>query len=557
MEELVRAEKQMEANPNSALAVLNSIRSPQKMSKAHYAEYCLLLTEARDKNYYRFTSDSLIRVAVAYYEGMKDNRKLPKAYYYRGRVCQELKEIPYSLEYYLKAERAAGEHADNARLASRIYYNMGSIYTQLHLYEDAMSAYKKAEHYLYVGKDSVGLPFVLRNIARIYHVTEAPDSAVFYYRQAVALSEKVHNQDALLSSLWEIAGLYIDLGEYGEAASCLYKVARLMPDKSAPDQLKLTYAHFYQQTGKSDSALYYLNQSIQSENIYTKAASYYRLYQIAKAGQNYRQALAYADTCHLYKDSIAQQAGREESLRIQYLYNFQKITAEKEQLKRRNNQKQQLIILLIIISFSGILFTVMLFLYQRQHRKNELLIKEKQLRLQKELYEKSLKHIEENMRKIASLTDKVQKNEARLNQTEKALLEKQMELLRQGNSQIELTDEKKRFQYETLLSSPIYKSLKNTTPGETLNKELWNAFKQTADQIYDCLETKLRVYCPKISGIELKVCYLINTGFSITEIAHLIGRTNSAVTHCRKRLYEKIHGSPGSGDDLDRFIANL
>jgi hypothetical protein len=446
MEELVRAEKQMEANPNSALAVLNSIRSPQKMSKAHYAEYCLLLTEARDKNYYRFTSDSLIRVAVAYYEGMKDNRKLPKAYYYRGRVCQELKEI---------------------------------------------------------------------------------------------------------------AGLYIDLGEYGEAASCLYKVARLMPDKSAPDQLKLTYAHFYQQTGKSDSALYYLNQSIQSENIYTKAASYYRLYQIAKAGQNYRQALAYADTCHLYKDSIAQQAGREESLRIQYLYNFQKITAEKEQLKRRNNQKQQLIILLIIISFSGILFTVMLFLYQRQHRKNELLIKEKQLRLQKELYEKSLKHIEENMRKIASLTDKVQKNEARLNQTGKALLEKQMELLRQGNSQIELTDETKRLQYETLLSSPIYKSLKNTTPGETLNKELWNAFKQTADQIYDCLETKLRVYCPKISGIELKVCYLINTGFSITEIAHLIGRTNSAVTHCRKRLYEKIHGSPGSGDDLDRFIANL
>jgi hypothetical protein len=149
------------------------------------------------------------------------------------------------------------------------------------------------------------------------------------------------------------------------------------------------YARFYQHTEKNDSALFYLNQSIQSKNIYTKAASYYRLYQIAKAGQHYKQALDYADTYHLYKDSIAQQAGREESLRIRNLYNFQKVTAEKEQLEQRNNQQRQLIIFLAVISLSGALFTVTLFLYQRQRRKNEVLIKERKLRLQRELYEKA------------------------------------------------------------------------------------------------------------------------------------------------------------------------
>ncbi|MDR1202816.1 MAG: hypothetical protein LBL58_14475, partial [Tannerellaceae bacterium] len=280
-EELAWVENLMESRPDSVLALLDSIPSPEKMSKAHYAEYCLLLTEARDKNYYTFMSDSLIRVAVVYYEGVKDARKLSKAYYYMGRVHQELQEIPYALEYYRKAERAAGVHVDDTKLASRIYNSMGSIYTQLHLYADAMVAYEKAEHYLYACKDSVGVPFVWRNIARIYRVTEQSDSAVFYYRQAITLSERVHNQKALLSSLTEITGLYIDTGEYSEAEICLSEISMLLSDISASDQLKLIYGRFYQHTGKGDSALFYLNQSLQSKDIYTKAASYYRLYQIA------------------------------------------------------------------------------------------------------------------------------------------------------------------------------------------------------------------------------------------------------------------------------------
>ncbi|MDR1162111.1 MAG: hypothetical protein LBK45_07200, partial [Tannerellaceae bacterium] len=466
MEELVRVEKQMETYPDSALVLLDSILSPEKMSRAHYAEYCLLLTEARDKNYCLFksdsTSDSLIRTAVAYFEGVKGHRKLPKAYYYMGRVHQEQKEIPYALEYYLKAESAAG---DDARLASRIYNSMGSIYTQLHLYDDAMLAYKRSEHYLYDSKDSIGIPFVLRNMARIYHAVGKPDSAAFYYQQAILLSEKTHNQKALFSSLTEIAALYIDIGEYSETATCLSEISRLMPDKSASDQLKLIYARFYQHTGKGDSALFYLNQSLQSKNISTKAASYYRSYQIAKAGQNYKQALDYADTYHLYKDSITQQEEREESLRVQNLYNFQKITSEKEQLEQMYNKKQHLITYLTIISLSCILFVIIFFLYQRQRRKNEVLTRERQSRLQKEFYEKSQERIKENMLQIASLTDKLQENETLLDQTEKALMEKQLELLRHGNYQIELTHENKKLQYEKLVSSSIYNCLKNKTSG--------------------------------------------------------------------------------------------
>jgi len=185
IKELNQAEKLMSSHPDSALLVLESIVSPEKMRKADYAEYCLLLIEARDKTYFAFTSDSVIRVAEAYYEKMKDEQKLAKVYYYQGRVHQEIQEIPYALEYYLQAKDIAGEGLENARLLSRIYNSIGSLYTRLHIYDDAMEAYKEAEHYLCACEDSVGLPFVLRNMARIYHATEKLDSAAFYYLQTI------------------------------------------------------------------------------------------------------------------------------------------------------------------------------------------------------------------------------------------------------------------------------------------------------------------------------------------------------------------------------------
>lgn len=173
--ELSEAERLMQSHPDSALRVLESISNPKTMQKAHYAEYGLLLTEARDKTYYPFTSDSVIRVAADYYENTENNQKLSKVYYYLGRVYQKLKKTPYALEYYLKAERLAEKVPDDTKPKSCIYNSIGDIYAQLHLYDDAMDAYKEAEYCLYACGDSIGIPFVLRNMARIYHVIEKQD----------------------------------------------------------------------------------------------------------------------------------------------------------------------------------------------------------------------------------------------------------------------------------------------------------------------------------------------------------------------------------------------
>lgn len=400
--ELHLAESLMQTSPDSTLLLLESIPSPEKMNKKDYALYCLLLTEARDKNYYQFTSDSVIWVAAEYYEATEDKRRLSKAYYYVGRVHQEP-------------------------------------------------------------------------------------------------------------------------------------------------------ARFYQHTGECDSALFYLNQSVQSKNLYTKAASYYRLYQIVKEKQDYKQALNY----NSYRESITQLTEREEGLRIQNLYNFQKLTAEKEELIKQHDRKQHLVSMLLFVSLFTILLLIVLFLYQKQRRRSDLLIQEKLLRLKEEQYRKSQEQIKENTLQIESLKNRLKEYLTPLDQTDVALIEKQVNILEYENQNVVSFVENKKNQYERIISSPAYTCLKNAGFGELPEKEIWNEFKQIIDQTYGNIEIKLRVYYPKISEQELKICYLINAKFSVTEIAALLGRTKSAITKCRKRLYEKIHNTTGSGEDLDRFIEHL
>ena len=57
---LLSADSLMEIYPDSALSILESISSPQKLPRADRALYALLLTQARHKNYIALEDDSLL-----------------------------------------------------------------------------------------------------------------------------------------------------------------------------------------------------------------------------------------------------------------------------------------------------------------------------------------------------------------------------------------------------------------------------------------------------------------------------------------------------------------
>lgn len=65
---LQKAERLMQSRPDSALALLGRYTTRSFSDSADIAAYALLRTQADDKNYIDHTSDSLIKIAVRYYD---------------------------------------------------------------------------------------------------------------------------------------------------------------------------------------------------------------------------------------------------------------------------------------------------------------------------------------------------------------------------------------------------------------------------------------------------------------------------------------------------------
>ena len=64
-----KAEQLMDVQPDSALLLLQGVNTDELSTKEGKARHALLLSQAYDKNYIDLTNDSLINIAVEYYNG--------------------------------------------------------------------------------------------------------------------------------------------------------------------------------------------------------------------------------------------------------------------------------------------------------------------------------------------------------------------------------------------------------------------------------------------------------------------------------------------------------
>ena len=128
------AEKIMSQHPDSVLTLLSTIQDVNDLSEKDRAMYYLLLTEAEDKTYKKHESDSLIAIATEYFDKTDDVKRKAKAWYYRGRVVDDLKDAPRAQDYYLKALQNEMEITDYAFLG-RLYNSIGMLYTYQEVYE--------------------------------------------------------------------------------------------------------------------------------------------------------------------------------------------------------------------------------------------------------------------------------------------------------------------------------------------------------------------------------------------------------------------------------------
>lgn len=106
--------------------------------------------------------------------------------------------------------------------------------------------------------------------------------------------------------------------------------------------------------------------------------------------------------------------------------------------------------------------------------------------------------------------------------------------------------------------SDIYAFFHQAEHGDLKVKdEDWDALCAAINVAYPRFTDRLYELCPKLSQKELRMCYLIKLSLNCMSMTRILICTPSSITQTRKRLYKKISGREGTGEDLDKLILDL
>lgn len=550
---MVEAARLSEHEAARALPLLEALAdSLDRLDEEGRVYYDLLRLRVNDKLNVRATSDTLIRRITAFYEAYGDPDKLMLAYYYRGRVCADLNDALQAVEYYRKAI-AASKETKQYLLLSNIYSQMGVILEYQNMYEEAIPAYQKSYEYTLLSGDSVTLSMPIRDIAGVYNEWEQNDSALIYFLRASEIAKNT-NKEVYLGIQEEIGSLYMDLKEYDKAFGYL----NLSLKDSLNRDLTPTYyllGKWYMLTGNLDSAFYYTKKSNTKEVFYKEIDVYRNLVTIERGRGHYREALDYWDEFLKCDDSIQIADNSEEILRMKSLYDYNLRERENQRLALANERKQAAIYRILTGGFLILLLLAFRLVLSERKKKHLDCQVERMKRAQQEQYRQSEAYLKENRRKIEALEEALREAESEAVSSKKQdLMALNKKALEATNQAVELSLEQRKLMDENLTGSAIY--IKFHTHLEQVDEADWEILRHEIDELYN-MTNRLLALNPKLSEMELRICYLSKIRLKVMDMATLLCRTAPAISNARKRLYLKLSGKAGRPDELDRFIADL
>ena len=573
-----KIENLMPQHPDSALMLLEQIENKENLSRKDKAHYSLLLTEAEDKTYVTHTTDSLISIAADYYEKTDDLGRKAKAWYYKGRINQDLGHPLKAQEYYLKALRDEEKIEDHA-LLGRIHNHIGMLYAYQKVYEKALPFQKKAVENFHLINDSTGQVFALRDLGRTFLMLGLQDSSIICNQKAIALMRK-----RIIPSVYtELAGLYIDRQRMEEAHGLLRTSLQNVAKPQAKYPVYLVLGELYKKSGQIDSARFYLQACINSAPLpETRAGGLFHLKEIALEKGQWEQAALLSKQYELLKDSIEQGKNAESIRNVQAFYSYNEIEQDLWEARLYASKQKSFYSLLITACLFLLTVALLRFIHYRRERKN-LLQRLKANEEQIQRNEQTLKNISDvkdslqNEIQIYKTTERQlsKEKDEQLKRTNEEIRQKIMQLeklshtkdeleknlltLRSENSNLKKREQareeerKKIEESERLQNERLYDKFRSPAGWEPTDTD-WHKLFISVDKLYPKMVTTLQK-STSLNESERKICYLSKIGVKPGAIEILLGKGNVSVY--RKRLYEKLNKKAGIAKDFDKYISDI
>ena len=498
---LLSADSLMEIYPDSALSILESISSPQKLPRADRALYALLLTQARHKNYIALGDDSLIKTAVEYYGDKKKSVRAAKAHYYWGATYGEKGYTSFAVDEYLTAIRLMPVRDE---FLAMIYDNLADCYEKDDLYDIAIEAYRQAYQILEGGSQQT---YPLRGIARICLLQNKKDSALLYYQKALDYA-LVEQDSSLIGALYhDLAMVYNEKKDYVQADKYVSK-AMIMQGEDAVN-VCLSKAQIMLNLNKLDSASYFFSKNIDQLNIYGKAVCYDGMHQIAKKRGEWKIATENMDAYRVLYDSMQIMNDNEELNRLMDKHQLE------EHKRLLSEHTKMLVFTLVSVFFFLMIICVFCFMWNDRKRKKRYIA------LQRELTQNRV--------------DTMLLKEEEVSETNKEDLDKKRSKLTEQQIQLCISVLKTTNCYDQL------EALEKATPKQLLvMRSLRKEIRSEISSAFVDVMMNLKERYPALTGDDIFYCVLSLLCCSKTVIMELMDSTSDALKTRKNRIKNKM-----------------
>ena len=585
--ELVHAESVMFDHPDSALHILEAMPMPSaRRDKENHALWCLLVTQAQYKQVMRITSDSLVRIAYDYYKTTDNARRKAMSALYMGNINYELGNIEDAMMYYLEGKTAV-EKTDDYKTGYLIMSSLTDLYLFRNLADYALDACTKAYNYAIKDSNKRYQMSALKFLARCYCIRHEFPKAIDTYNKCSSISLELGQKDEYYYQIQtEISLVYSNSGNLEKS---------LVLSKSLPVDYQSTVliGKNYYYLNEHDSAYIYLQKSLDTDNIYTKALIYELLYKISDSPKYRKYLKTYCDSLLFYNDSIIALDKGKEIIAYKEKYDHQKLITEQQRLKLEKADVQRMLFIITICLI--VVIAVVAYLYQKRLVRKETTIRKQSEQLQDYMlqlheYETRLmqnnRYMEELQEQIAGQEvnsediesyreqiDSLQSENSRLSENINTLQQHIAEYTSKLDKARRDTEKFRSISEENLNLKQRERMLADyVVDNDRLVKELreksrvlddmeWGTLEQMCESTYGNFVSRMQSICPTLTKQELHLCILIKLRFSNTQMSEIFGVSVSSVSQkkfrLKKHLSESLEGGLNEDMTLDRWLGEF
>ena len=554
-----RADSIMNVNDDSAkvaIRMLDGVKSQlSEFTKKQRMRYELLRHKAMNKACITFTSDSVMKEVVDYYDhhGSANERML--ANYVLGCVYRDMHEAPMALEYYNKATEQADTTAADCDYGTlyRVYSQMGFLFSKQYLPYQELNAFDKAEKYAYLAKDTLNAIINYQNKGEAYGYLGKKDSVIASNLQAAKLFKKHGNDYAAAIAFGCNYDYYIEKKDSINAKKAFeaYNSTGYEGNSNYEDaKAYVLYQKgtYYLFVNKQDSAYDNLSLSFKICKSYSiKAATTKALAQYYAKVNQPAMAMKYALQSSEYNDSDLIEARKTQLQQVQAMYDYsrnQEIARRAELKAKRSTQMNYMIVFACVV-----LFLFLSYVYRKQ-----LALKKKRIAASKLVYEDCLLKLKRLQEEKAQLVAEKDKKLAQIITEKENAISKLVSEIHDIQNRYSLSSMSDA--YLVLKNSSIYKKIQciEAHPLEEMTEEDWT---ELADTVEELIPNFIPMLKNRVSDRDYRICLLIRLGIPASLMARLLNLSDAAISKSRKTMLKKLCGKVGKPKEFDEYVLHI